>query len=904
MNIHALIHKYYIEVCTLLLTLGAALSPSLSNAEPTGGVVKSGSGSINSTGDTGVKVTTVNQTSYLPLVIHWDSFNVGRNETVNFVQPSDASLVFNRILDSQGSQILGKMNANGHVWLINPNGIFFGKDALVNVGGLVASALDTANPLGFPIFNYRFTGNSTATVENQGLISASFENPSEAGGQMGGYVALLGHHVKNTGSITTTERGTVALAAGSNIQLNLSGNKLISLSVDQNQLNAMALNGGLMQADGGRLVLTAGAANSALASVVNNTGVMQAKTTIISKGRIVLSSAAKDGQLNISGTLNASGGNLGEGGTVHTQASVIKVSDRTVVDTSSTSESWGTWSLVQKNAAQNTADAKLSSMISGSALGEALNRSHVSLFTDKDLQIDTPVTWNAPSKLSLVTQRNIAINAAVTSSHAAGSVALAYGQASTDGVVDGVKSSYTVKAPVSLMEGNNFSTQLGSNTSAVKNFYVITRLGQEGSNTAKDLQGMKGNLSGNYALGADIEDAAQTAEWNGGLGFKPIGIDSLRNAFSGIFDGLGHTITGLTIKRANSDSIGLFGSISNATVKNIRLKNINIDGRYNVGGLVGVASLSTIASTHTAGKVSGDSNVGGLTGTLINTTVIDSDSSADVYGRGNIGAIGGLVGNLYMGNITNSHATGKIQGLTSVGGLIGTANGSVVKDSYSLSEVIGINNSSGIGAKSGGLIGMMSGSTVASSFAKTNVHGDNDIAGGLVGFSSSNSNILNSYAEGSVVSNNFSGGRVGSQSSMSKISNSFASVTVDGPNVGGVAAMSITGSSIQNVRWDVSKTNIGIMFSDRTSQRNTANVIGLSADQMRVSSNFNGFDLDNTWKIYEKNTAPLLRSFLTPLTVKILAAQGQTYNADIAYNGNASIEGQEHVLSKIHGTPN
>ena len=138
MNIHALIHKYYIEVCTLLLTLGAALSPSLSNAEPTGGVVKSGSGSINSTGDTGAKVTTVNQTSYLPLVIHWDSFNVGRNETVNFVQPSDASLVFNRILDSQGSQILGKMNANGNIWLINPNGIFFGKDAQVNVGGLVS----------------------------------------------------------------------------------------------------------------------------------------------------------------------------------------------------------------------------------------------------------------------------------------------------------------------------------------------------------------------------------------------------------------------------------------------------------------------------------------------------------------------------------------------------------------------------------------------------------------------------------------------------------------------------------------------------------------------------------------------------------------------------------------------
>jgi hypothetical protein len=115
MNIHALIHKYYIEVCILLrqttqsahtrtlfgeqpkhkhsavlsslvLILGGAIPPGFSTAEPTGGVVQSGSGSINSTGLTDAKVTTVKQTSHAPLVIHWDTFNVGLNETVNFVQ--------------------------------------------------------------------------------------------------------------------------------------------------------------------------------------------------------------------------------------------------------------------------------------------------------------------------------------------------------------------------------------------------------------------------------------------------------------------------------------------------------------------------------------------------------------------------------------------------------------------------------------------------------------------------------------------------------------------------------------------------------------------------------------------------------------------------------------------------
>ena len=112
MNIHALIHKCFIEVCILLrkttqsahtrmlfdeqprhnhsavlsslvLILGGVISPGFSTAEPTGGVVKSGSGSINSTGLTDAKVTTVKQTSLAPLVIHWDSFNVGLNETVS-----------------------------------------------------------------------------------------------------------------------------------------------------------------------------------------------------------------------------------------------------------------------------------------------------------------------------------------------------------------------------------------------------------------------------------------------------------------------------------------------------------------------------------------------------------------------------------------------------------------------------------------------------------------------------------------------------------------------------------------------------------------------------------------------------------------------------------------------------
>jgi len=321
--------KQHALLSSVSLVMAAGLSPGMSNAEPTGGVVKSGSASIKSDGNTGAIVTTIKQNNPGVLGLEWSSFNIGRNETVNFIQPTVNSVAFNRILDSQGSQILGKINANGSVWLVNPNGLFFGRDAQVNVGGLVASTLNTMNPQGFGSYSQNLAGNSTATIENQGLINAGYSTPPGTP-KVGGFVALVGHSVKNTGDIKTAEGGKIALAAGSDVDLQFSANSLIGVSINQNQLNTMAVNGGLMQADGGQVILTAGAANSALASVVNNTGVMQAKSSAMFRGRIVLSSAAKDGQLNLSGRLDASGTNGADGGEISTQASVIRVSDGTL----------------------------------------------------------------------------------------------------------------------------------------------------------------------------------------------------------------------------------------------------------------------------------------------------------------------------------------------------------------------------------------------------------------------------------------------------------------------------------------------------------------------------------------------------------------------------------------------
>jgi filamentous hemagglutinin family protein len=263
-----------------LLASLAAISAGV-GAAPQGGQVVSGSGSISTSGSAGQSTTTINQASD-KLSINWQSFNVAKAETVNFVQPSASALAVNRIFDTQGSQILGKINANGQVWLINPNGVLFGRDAQINVGGLLASTL---NPDDASIGSARsnFSGSSTASVVNLGSINTT----------QGGYVAMLGHSVSNQGSINDPG-GTVAMGAGSAISLNFAGSKLLGLEVTSNQLDALVENGGLIQADGGQVLLSAGARESLLASVVNSTGVIRADTAFEHNGKIVLSGGGSE----------------------------------------------------------------------------------------------------------------------------------------------------------------------------------------------------------------------------------------------------------------------------------------------------------------------------------------------------------------------------------------------------------------------------------------------------------------------------------------------------------------------------------------------------------------------------------------------------------------------------------
>lgn len=254
-----------------LVVSAMLMSATLVHASPTGGTVATGSASINQNGS----ITTINQSTN-KASINWQSFNIAPSETVNFIQPSSSSVTLNRIIGASNSLIQGAMNANGQVILVNPNGVVFTEGSQVNVGGLVATTKNITDE-NFQAGNYVFEGDSSASILNMGTIHAA----------NGGYVAMMGKTVQNQGAITAT-LGRVELAGGNKFTLNLNGNSLLNLTIDEGTLNALVENGGIIKADGGKVYLTTQALDSVLDGVVNNTGLLQAQTMSNRNGEVVL----------------------------------------------------------------------------------------------------------------------------------------------------------------------------------------------------------------------------------------------------------------------------------------------------------------------------------------------------------------------------------------------------------------------------------------------------------------------------------------------------------------------------------------------------------------------------------------------------------------------------------------
>ena len=399
----ALANRCVVHALSAALLLAIATA---ANAGPVGGVVSSGEATISRTGGN----TTINQSTN-GVVINWQDFSIGAGETVQFAQPGSNSVALNRVLGADPSVILGTLNANGRVFLLNGNGILFGKGSSVNVGGLVASTMGITDA-DFMAGKYAFTAAGTGSVVNHGSINAAD----------GGFVALMGRSVSNQGVISA-RLGTVALAAGEAVTLDMSGDGMLNVSVSTGAVNALVENGGLIRADGGQVLLTAQAAGNLLHTVVNNTGVIQAQTIENRNGSILLLGDMQTGTMNVGGLLDASAPNGGNGGLIETSAANVNIHRDVQVTTAAADGRTGQWLIDPQDFTIGSAPGD---NIAGSTLSAQLVTNNITITTagagnaNGDIFVNDAVSWSAsggPTTLTLEATRNVDINAAITATN-------------------------------------------------------------------------------------------------------------------------------------------------------------------------------------------------------------------------------------------------------------------------------------------------------------------------------------------------------------------------------------------------------------------------------------------------------------------------------------------------------
>lgn len=280
-----------------------------SSALPTGGQITAGEGAI---GQSGHQMTVSQQTDRM--IAQWENFNIGQDASVAFLQPGASSVALNRILDASPSQIWGHLTSNGQVFLLNAAGIIFGPSAQIDVGGLVASSLNISDE-DFMAGNYALENNGSAgAVENLGNIRTTD----------GGYVAFLSPHVVNEGEIVAPN-GDVILIAADKVNLDFTGDKLINFTVEKGAIDALVENNGIVRVSDGLAVLTAKAADELTQSVVNNSGLIEAKGMTSKGGRIILD-AGENGTTTISGILDASS-LVEQGGRIVTTGKYVLISE-------------------------------------------------------------------------------------------------------------------------------------------------------------------------------------------------------------------------------------------------------------------------------------------------------------------------------------------------------------------------------------------------------------------------------------------------------------------------------------------------------------------------------------------------------------------------------------------------
>ncbi|MGG6899001.1 MBG domain-containing protein, partial [Rhizobium sp. BR 315] len=847
---------------TALVHSTAVLAQSL----PTGGQVAAGSATI---GTPSAGALTINQASG-SAVVNWQSFDVGKGNRVTFVQPDANAAILNRVTGGTSSTIAGQINANGQVYLINPNGIAITKTGTIKAGAFVASTLGISDD-DFMAGKRSFTGNgASAPVTNAGAITIN----------RGGYMALIGGTVANSGVITVP-MGKAALGSGEQATLDLSGDGFLQVAVPTKAGGSGALveNSGKISARGGTVQLTAAAAKDMARQAVNMSGTIEARGVSGRSGDIVLSGG--DGEVAISGKIDASsrhgsggkvqvtgrkitlanakinasgktgggtvtiGGNRQGKGTLQ-HAETLDVDANTAIHADAITTGNGgnvvLWSddltrfagtitakggAVSGNGGEVEVSGKALLSYAGLTDLTAAHGSFGNLLLDPyNVTISTGTDSNSSGFTASGNDSVINVNT-LTNALATANVTISTGSSGTQAGGITIASPLTWSANILRLDAAHsinvastvtvggtgalmLNTNVGGGSGGTIDFgLTATRFagsidftGTPGSQalllngaqqtlvySASDLLNINTANSGRFALASNLNLTATPYT------------DAPIPTFTGSFEGLGHTISNLTINSTtNNAPVGLFGTVTGGTIRDVGLVGGSVSGvgttpRYpNPGAMDGaLVGLLTTASNGTQ------------------ASVINAFASTSVSG-GTSASVGGLVGaTLSHGApvlIANSYATGTVTvgqyGMA--GGLVGQnhayASSATISGSYATGAV-----TTGSGGFGGGLVGYNYGdkdiAAITGSYATGTVTGDaNSTLGGLVGenfaYIGVTASISNSYATGTVGSTAgaaATGGLVGINFASNGASAPISNVFATGAAFGGTMAGGLIGQN-------------------------------------------------------------------------------------------------------------
>jgi len=390
-----------------------ALLPSLALANPSDPKVVAGEVSFETPDPQQLTIRASDKS-----IINWQNFSIKESELTEFIQPSAQATVLNRVVTGNPSNLMGRLESNGKVFLINPNGILVGKDAVINTGSLIASTLDLPDSVFLKDETFVFQGDSMASVINLGVIQC-----------IDGDVVLIGYAVRNEGKIYTSS-GFVGLAAGNNVILQPFGENRIYIAPS---VSGTVSNAGSIQA----LQVELKAVGNPFSMAIQHEGHIDARSVIQKDGRVLL--IAENGGVSVTGTIDA------PEGFVEISGKLFDITGK--VDTRGANGNMGTLLIDPNDITISSGMTKPSfsgtffdgagvaqSVLNHIELQNALKNNNVTIQTSSstkggngDITFLDPVFWDSAGSLTLIADRDVNVYTRVTN-HGFGQIAVTTGR--------------------------------------------------------------------------------------------------------------------------------------------------------------------------------------------------------------------------------------------------------------------------------------------------------------------------------------------------------------------------------------------------------------------------------------------------------------------------------------------